>query len=398
MGGYRVLEPRSLEAEVDMKKLRVLHLASFVGNIGDNANHLGFHRKIAAALKFSLEFTQLEIRDFYRGTRAYDDQFVDYVNTFDLFIVGGGNYFELWPTNSPSGTSVGFSIEQLARFNCPVLFNALGIDIGQGIGVGSREKFRNFLDYCLKSPRVFISVRNDGAIENVKKIFGDYYANRILQVPDSGFFLETKLASIPYRDNKPWVGINVASDMPEIRYSRFGIESFMNNIRDLVVWLSEGGYKSVFLPHIPTDFYFIYEILSGLKNDKILRENVVIAPVHQGDSGLFSSLNYYSNCSHLIATRFHSNIFGIVLGIPTICLNTYIQLENLYHELKLPEQLIGVNDPNFIGQLKAKFLKYESPDQCNNLITRYAEIGHENENSAEKYSRQLNIWLEKCNL
>ena len=80
--------------------LRVLHLASFAGNIGDLANHAGARRMLAERLGFALKFTDLEIREFYWKQRSFDDAFVAYANSFDLLIIGGGNYFELWVDHS----------------------------------------------------------------------------------------------------------------------------------------------------------------------------------------------------------------------------------------------------------------------------------------------------------
>ena len=67
------------------KKLRVLHFASFAGNIGDLANHAGARRMLNENLGFTLEFTDLEIREFYWSQRSFDDAFVAYANSFDNF-------------------------------------------------------------------------------------------------------------------------------------------------------------------------------------------------------------------------------------------------------------------------------------------------------------------------
>ncbi len=58
------------------KKLNVLHLASFSGNIGDNANHIGTRSQFAKNLDFELFFTELEIREFYWRQRLFDEEFV----------------------------------------------------------------------------------------------------------------------------------------------------------------------------------------------------------------------------------------------------------------------------------------------------------------------------------
>ena len=48
-----------------MKKLKTLHLASFEGNIGDNANHNGFYKHLQQNKLFTFNIDKLEIREFY---------------------------------------------------------------------------------------------------------------------------------------------------------------------------------------------------------------------------------------------------------------------------------------------------------------------------------------------
>lgn len=80
-----------------MEIIKVLHLASFTGNIGDEANHYGFRRKLKENLKFNFNYTELEIRNFYRswGLMKFDDDFVKLCNSHDFVIIGGGNFLEL---------------------------------------------------------------------------------------------------------------------------------------------------------------------------------------------------------------------------------------------------------------------------------------------------------------
>lgn len=46
---------------------KALHLASFTGNIGDEANHNGFRRKSEDNLNMQFDYTNLEIRNFYKS-------------------------------------------------------------------------------------------------------------------------------------------------------------------------------------------------------------------------------------------------------------------------------------------------------------------------------------------
>ena len=51
------------------------------------------------------------------------------INRYKGLVIGGGNYFELWPKNSPTGTSIAMPLELFDKIEVPVFFNALGVDI-----------------------------------------------------------------------------------------------------------------------------------------------------------------------------------------------------------------------------------------------------------------------------
>ena len=93
-----------------MSGIRVLHIASFTGNIGDNANHMGFRPWFEKVSSVSVSWDNLEIREFYWKERKWDMDFVDLANSYDLVVIGGGNYFELWVEDSPTGTSIIFLV------------------------------------------------------------------------------------------------------------------------------------------------------------------------------------------------------------------------------------------------------------------------------------------------
>ena len=63
------------------KKLRIIQLASYRGNIGDNANMSGTRRMLQANLSdYELEYTDLEYLEYEPdprwGGKSFDDEFV----------------------------------------------------------------------------------------------------------------------------------------------------------------------------------------------------------------------------------------------------------------------------------------------------------------------------------
>lgn len=74
-------------------QMRILHLASFSGNIGDNVSYMGFHN-LLKTLDLSPQITQLEMRKFYDNYKESDKRYfnqdlIDEINSYDLCICGG---------------------------------------------------------------------------------------------------------------------------------------------------------------------------------------------------------------------------------------------------------------------------------------------------------------------
>ena len=93
--------------------MRVLHLASFGGNFGDVLNHHGFYNTVGKALDFQ-SIKQIEVRRFYRNASEeerlfFNDEFVKEINSYDLFVLGGGGFFDAKWAYSNTGTTIDFN-------------------------------------------------------------------------------------------------------------------------------------------------------------------------------------------------------------------------------------------------------------------------------------------------
>ena len=120
-------------------------------------------------MDFRFEYTNLEIRDFYWKKKQFNKDFIDYANQFDLLIIGGGNYFELWVENSSTGTSIDIELNLLRQLKIPTIFYSLGVDIGQGYSKNSVKRFNDFLKTIIEQENLFFCVRNDGSKKALKK-------------------------------------------------------------------------------------------------------------------------------------------------------------------------------------------------------------------------------------
>lgn len=330
------------------KNLRVLHLASFSGNIGDLANHAGARRMMVEQLGFTFEFTDLEIREFYWKQRSFDDAFVDYANSFDLLIIGGGNYFELWVDHSSTGTSIDITPERLARLTVPVAFYALGVDTGQGYSIRSAQRFSAFITALLDRCDRFVCVRNDGSRRALCEVLGEETAARIPTMPDGGFFADPAGCRLP-QSNHGRIGVNIAGDMLERRFDRgLSTEGFLRELADACRDLMDvqPALRIDLMPHIWRDSALIAQILPMIP-DSYLRRRVAVGRLEPGESGLADFLQSYRSFDLVLGMRFHANVCPIGMGVPARGLLNYPQVERLYEELDMQDRLIDVREAGF---------------------------------------------------
>lgn len=357
--------------------MRVLHLGSFQGNIGDGASHAGFRACFSAAAGKAVKYINFEIRETYWGEKTFDLDFVEASNSSDLVVVGGGNFFELSIQKSRTGATFDVPPEVLKRIKVPIIFNSLGCDPYKGYTVDTISRFRRFLDYALSSSRVMVSVRNDGSLANVSRLFGDKYANRMFSVADCGFFSPPNSTLI----SQPIIAVNVAGDMLNLRFP----ESLDDGVKPLdqemaMFELAQGlvsltsdhpELQVVFVPHVFSDLEAISMVLRRLP-DKLVRKRVKVASYQSELGGFQSALDIYQSSQVVIAMRFHATVCPLGFGRPVVCLTTYPKMFDLLKEIQRED--IGVD--------------LRRPD-CGHAIASKAELAMQNHDS--EYSRGLRL-------
>lgn len=391
-----------------MKNLRVLHLASFLGNVGDNANHFGMRKMLSKNFSgYKLDFTEIEIRDFHRKLRFYDNGFADTVNQYDLFIFGGGNFFELWVDYSCNSTTVNIEIDILKRIKTPTVFYGLGLDDGKGISKNGIQKFQTWLDYVINEKRFLISLRNDGAMEIARKYFAEIYTENFNIVPDGGFF--NQVNSVPCFEipsGKTVIGINVAGDMIDSRFNQsnsfyksnrarsIGYDEFMQSFVEAIRQLMERDedIHVVLYAHIFRDFPPIFDFLNTMP-DKLTRERISVAPYVQGEAGRLAIFSSYQQCSLIIGNRFHTNVCGIGMRIPTIGLLNYPKIGYLYKELDLLERVVDVTQEGFDHKLLE--LIESTLASKESIVEQYESKNLQLEEQLNVFQRKMKEWYEK---
>lgn len=378
--------------------MKVLHIASFTGNIGDNANHLGMRSKLESMLGQKPEYTELEIRYCYRiytgpDRWQFDDSFVSLANDHDMIIIGGGNFFEPWLDESANATTINITNERLKNIRKPLVFYGVGFDIHKGISNTNLNKFIGFVDQCIEQKNIFLSFRNDGSLKNFKIAFPNRkdLFSLIDVVPDGGFFYDVQESSANYLQSGKYIGINIASDMKELRFpeaANTGWDKFLNEMADfLQVELNQHQDKNVILfPHIYKDVLSIGELMERL-DDRLCRGRVIVAPFACGWSACQHIFSLYKQCQLVLGMRFHSNVCSIAMGIPAIPLATYPKLIDLYQEIGMGNRIVIANKEGFSQDIRSNPV-FLDPKSC---LGENSHLLSELNSLADKFFKRISL-------
>lgn len=321
-----------------MRELKTLHLASFSGNTGDGAMHDGAYRTRAADCGFSFRYEPLELREFVHwNERRFDESFIEMANSFDCVLIGGNSIFQMWRDNTASGTYFDFAPDYLTAIERPMIFYGIGCDATRGVSEIAMPRFRAFVDAMLGTGRTIFSLRNDGSQEIIRHSAGDAYADAMTVIPDGGLFAEPGAA--PPRNGR-YVVVNLAGDMPEIRY---GAEAsgtrFSREVADCVNKLMHRhpDIGVVFVPHIHSDIAVIASVIAGL-DDRLRRTRVEIGPYLVDPAGWSQVFSLYRGAMAVLAMRFHASLVPLGLGVPTTGLSSHHKVAGLYAGLGLDDR------------------------------------------------------------
>lgn len=371
--------------------MRVLQVASFNGNIGDYANHMGFRHEIKKWVP-DIEFTNLEMRYFYRSwnKRKFDESFANMANEYDLLVFGGGGFFELKWDYSATGTTIDLSTEILNRIKRPILFNCIGTSVAKGASDQAIEKFDKFLTNVIER-NDFVTVRNDGSYELLNRIYKNKYSDSIMKVPDGGFFCS------PTEHEQPLIVpgytnicINIAGDMPEIRFpggEKLNREEFILEIAEFCNQILDQNQniRLIFVPHIASDLKVISEVM-GCISDWNLRLRVSCAGCYNGEAtdGLMN-FDLYRQSDLVLGMRYHANVVPIGMGIPTIMLGTYAPHLALCHDLDIDSRCVLANEKGFANKLL---------HTVEDVLSRKVRVKEENTHIKNKLQEENNRYMQ----
>lgn len=360
--------------------MKVLHIASFRGNIGDNLSHLGF-AKILESLNVIAEIDRVEIRKFYKNYDGvdkcfFDRKFIDTMNRYDLVVIGGGGFFDFWVEGSVTGTTIDMDPDLIKTIKIPTIFASIGSHPHRKVPIGNEDKFKRFFSELVQNENIYVGLRNDGSIKVLQELFGEDVTkwDQVDEILDNAFFcgdgLEERKALYP----APYIAINITSDQLEMASSRRGDINRKDYVHAMSRFIERQAedFNIVFVPHIYSDLEAIYQVLTAL-GQSVIRNRVSVAPCVQGDNGSLEALSIYRDSELVVASRFHANVGPLAVGSKVMGLAVLDRVAYLYNSLALNDRYVEVGK-NLEAELLTKARKVLAQDfNCGELKVKREE-------------------------
>lgn len=354
--------------------MKVLHIASFRGNIGDNLSHLGF-AKILESLNVIAEVDRVEIRKFYKNYDGvdkcfFDKKFIDTMNRYDLVVIGGGGFFDFWVEGSVTGTTIDMDLDLIKTIKVPTVFASIGSHPHKTVPVGNEDKFKRFFSELVQNENIYIGLRNDGSIKVLHRLFGEDVTkwSQVDEILDNAFFCGDGPVERKALYPEPYVAINITSDQLEMASSRRGDinrKDYVHAMSRFIEWQAE-DFNIIFVPHIYSDLEAIYEVLAAL-GQAVIRNRVSIAPCVQGDNGSLEALSIYRGSELVVASRFHANVGPLAIGSKVLGLAVLDRVAYMYNSVGLEDRYVDINE-KLEDELITKACKIISAEaSCGNL-------------------------------
>ena len=364
--------------------MKILHVASFLGNIGDNASHMGFKRILDSFFK-QYEINRMEIRKFYKNYMLEDkcefnQEFIDFANTFDLLVIGGGGFLDYWVQDSVTGTTIDIDPGLLRNLSTPMLICSIGCNPHRDVPEGNITKFRAFLDEVCTHPKIKIALRNDGSVNSFKKEIGTHYLEHMEEILDNGYFYEP--VESPFLiTNRRYAAVNITNDQLAMKSSLRGnidTKSYYDQLaKSLTHLMTQEKLNVVLIPHIHSDLKAISELLSNM-DDFLIRQFITIAPCIQYDEGAHLLFSIYQNSSLVLGMRYHANVCNMAMIKPIVGLAALDRVQYAYESLGLKDRYVTI-DGNFFDD----------------LVNKISTSLHETDESINKYRNSVNSAKER---
>ena len=326
--------------------MRILHIASFEGNIGDCVSHEGLQVILSDCFE-TFTIDKVEIRNFYQNAslnkQYFDAGFIETCNSYDLTIIGGGGYLECNHDASQTGTTFDIDISLLDKLIKPLIFSSIGCFPVHFISEANRAKFDAFLAAIMRNPLTTIMLRNDGSYEYVTASDQPHFDSFAVTL-DNGYFCQPPEKQTLPKPHRPYIAINFGYDQiaKQIAASQTydDWDGFCADLGDQIQKLSRAHpeFSYLLVPHTPQDIYGFAILMKHLPDD-FLRYHLRVSELALSAERLAYVKEIYANASLSVCGRLHSHVLGVLCSKRVLSLAPIGRVANLISspDLGLPE-------------------------------------------------------------
>lgn len=298
--------------------MKILHLASFSGNLGDVYSHAGISTYFDT--RNITNVYRIEIRRIYQNYNAPDKiSFNDVLNllirdTFDCLFIGGGGFLDYWLPGTSTGTTFDVNYELMDKVHKPMIFSSLGAFPHKDVPVENHDKFIRFAEYLSRNKYVSLMFRNDGSLTSINKQFPNLDCSNFADGGDHAFLYAAKEVNLATTRGR-YICVNIGPDQLSLKSAfRTGPimpDEYFKKFAKLLVELSDKhDCEIIFIPHLYSDIEAARLICSYLP-DIFLRNRFSIAEYDPLGRNLDYILAFYRASVFNICGRLHSNIMSI---------------------------------------------------------------------------------------
>jgi len=363
-------------------KRKILHVASFCGNPGDAINHYGFYSLLDEVISENYEVTQLEIRKTYQNydyddAWDFDEDFAEYANKFDDVFVGGGANFELFINESPTGATISLTPKVLDKIKCNLNFYEQGFKIYKQTTEDLINRFGKFLKAASNKKNCTISVRNDGSLEQLSALYGNYIKRKIVKICDNAMFCPLPSNTLKWHKSLPFKKYIIFSLAEQLWIERFnGLKKdvLFVNVKNIIEKIMDDNIETgtILTPHIYSDFGIIYGLMKWLP-ERIKRSGrIVVSPYCPDSKSALNLLDIYSDSLLAITGRFHGAAASMSRLVPVAEFGGLPKVSFLIKEMLdgIDMYSLNINEADLAYESIKKLLSIKTDEWSDNLKTK----------------------------
>jgi polysaccharide pyruvyl transferase WcaK-like protein len=346
---------------VNREKLKILHLASFNGNIGDMLSHQGLYLKLTEILhKIPYEIERLDLRRFYQNAQkrlSFDSNCAKKFNRYDIVIIGGGGFLKQSFPNTLFGNTFNFDVEFLRIIDTKILFYSIGgLSALDEVDISAYKKTEKLLEIIVNHKSMYLLLRSDGTMRNSAFLSSmDPDNDKVMEIFDSAY-LNNRVNELTPKNN---VIINLGED--QLRQHQKGYSTIIKLTAERINLLYEYNPDLIF-KFIPHTYYDVraFSNLCELLPEHLIRNNMKCCETYSLSSDLQKTVEVYKSASLALTGRFHSTAFALLYSR---------RFQPLYRFSRSVEQLskIGID-------LSARSRRAEVDDPLDGLGIDFDEI------------------------